>query len=98
VVVMAEFLNQKVPHDQVYIDGLGAMGHPIPDYRKDEAYRTCREDFGMTADKAFGAVQGCAQALERDRPYEAMSQAMKQGIDLTGAYRLMAVLLTYQED
>lgn len=89
---MAEFLNQTVPHDQVYHDGMGAMGHPIPDYRRDAAYRTCREAFGMSSADAMSCVSGTAEQLERDKPYEAMGMAMRY-IDLTGAYRLFAVLL-----
>ena len=90
---MAEFLNQTIPMDVAYADGMGAMGHPIPDYRKDEAYRTCRQEFGMSADKSFSTVQGIAHALEKDNPYEAMKMGMRY-VDLTGTYRLMAVLLS----
>ena len=93
---MAEFLNQTVPQDHVYDEGFGNMGKPIPDFRKDEAYRTCRDDFGMDSAKAMSCVTGCAEALERDRPHEAMSQAMRY-IDLTGTYRLFAVLLVHPE-
>lgn len=96
---MAEFLNQVIPHgDPATTDGFGNMGKPIPDFRKDEAYRTCRQEFGMDASKSMGTVQGCAQSLERDKPYEAMEAAMKYGVDLTGAYRLIAVLLVHQEE
>ena len=96
---MAEFLNQQVPEDSPeVIAGFEAMGKPIPDYRKDAGYQTCRKAFGMDANKSFGTVQGCADALERDEPYKAMEAAMKYGLDLTGAYRLMAVLLTAEEE
>ncbi len=94
----AEFLNQVVPVDPPEsADGFAAMGKPIPDYRRDEAYRTCRREFEMSSSKAMGTVQGMADSLERDKPYQALAAGMKYGVDLTGSYRLMAVLLAYQE-
>ena len=96
---MAEFLNQVVPQDPPEsADGFAAMGKPIPDYRRDEAYRTCREEFEMGSSKAMGTVQGMAEALERDKPYEALGAGMRYGVDLTGSYRLMSVLLVHQEE
>lgn len=94
---MAQFLNQKVPRDGTYDEGMGNIGKPIPFERRDEAYRTCREDFGMSAENSMSCVSSCAAALERDRPHDAMSQAMRY-IDLTGTYRLFAVLLTHQKE
>ena len=95
---MAEFLNQVVPQDPPEsADGFAAMGKPIPDFRRDEAYRTCREEFEMNSSKAMGTVAGMAEMLERDKPYEALGCGMKYGVDLTGSYRLMAVLLVHQE-
>jgi len=94
--VMAEFLNQVVHHDEVYEEGFGNMGKPIPDFRKDEAYRVCREEWKMSSASAMSCVTGCALALERDRPHEAMSQAMRY-IDLTATYRLFAILLTHPD-
>ncbi len=95
---MAEFLNQVVPQDPPEsADGFAAMGKPIPDFRRDEAYRTCRQEFEMNSSKAMGTVAGMAEMLERDKPYEALGCGMKYGVDLTGSYRLMAVLLVHQE-
>ena len=92
---MAEFLNQETPPK---LDGFAAMGKPIPGYRKDLAYQTCRKDFDMDFDKSMGTVQGMANALERDQPYEALGAGMRYGLDLTGSYRLMAVLLVAKEE
>lgn len=72
--------------------GFGAMGHPIPDYRRQAAYEHCR-DIGLDQERSWEVVNGMAEQLERDKPYEAM-QAASGRIDLTGAYRIMAVLLT----
>jgi hypothetical protein len=96
---MAEFLNQVVPTDSPECaDGFAAMGKPIPNHRRDAAYETCRKAFGMDSSKSMGTVQGMAEMLERDKPYEALGCGMKYGVDLTGSYRLMAVLLTAEKE
>lgn len=90
---MAEFLNESSPKpDPVMADGFNEMGKPIPSYRRQAAYETCRS-FGLDADSSWTTVSGMAEQLERDKPYEAMAAGMRK-VDLTGAYRLMAVLLT----
>ena len=95
---MAQFLNQTIPQDPPEVeDGFANIGKPIPSFRQDEAYRTCRKEFGMDANKSFSTVQGIVGALERDRPHEAMSLGMRH-VDLTGVYRLFAVLLTHQQE
>lgn len=91
---MAEFVNKRpdlVP-TKVEEDGFGNMGKPIPTFRKEAGVGCCR-DMGMT-DMAIitACVSAMSAALERDKPYEAMSAA-GQFLDLTGVYRLMAVLL-----
>ncbi len=91
---MAEFLGDHFPSVEVKgTDGFAAMGKPIPLYRQQAAYDACLS-MGMTnRDQIHTLVSSMAQALERDKPYEAM-QAGSRGLDLTGVYRLMAVLLT----
>lgn len=86
--VVAEFLGQKKPPP---LDGFNAMGHPIPNFRKQAGYDCCKQ-MGLNTDEAWGAVNGMSEALARDMPYEAMAAGMRY-IDLTGTYRLMAVLL-----
>jgi len=52
---------------------------------------------GLTDNEdAWRCVGTTAEALERDKPYEAQAAAMVY-LDLTGAYRLMAVLLTAEK-
>lgn len=96
---MAEFLNQKKPKRQTKKgsgDGFDAMGKPVPMYRRTAALAHCR-DMGLTdAEDATACIGGVADKLERDQPYEAMAEGMKY-LDLTGTYRLMAVLLTAQQ-
>ena len=91
---MAEFLNQDRPESMSDdpASGFGAMGKPVPFYRREAGYQTCR-DLGLESEGAFSAVNGMAEALKRDQPYEAMAAGMRY-LDLTGTYRLMAVLLT----
>lgn len=85
---MAEFIGQ----DKEEIDGFNNMGRPIPSDRRQRAYEHAKQ-MGLSSDHALAAVQGVAEQLERDKPYEAMGAGMKY-LDLTGTYRLFAVLLT----
>ena len=93
---MAEFLNQKVEREPAYEDGMANMGKPIPDHRREAAYSHCKA-MGLNSADSMSCVSGTAEQLERDKPYEAMGMAMKF-VDLVGAYRLFAVLLTHQEE
>jgi hypothetical protein len=73
--------------------GFDAMGKPIPAFRKEAAYQQAKEMGVDSADDRMSLVNSVSEHLERDHPYEAQAAAM-QYLDLTGAYRLMAVLLT----
>lgn len=68
------------------------MGKPIPVSRKEVAYELLKE-WDLTPTTATSVIGKMSEMLERDKPYEAMG-ACKDVVDLTGAYRLMAVLLT----
>ena len=70
--------------------GFAAMGKPIPNDRKQRAYDAAKS---IGVKDCWGLVAGMSEHLERDKPYEAMESAKKH-IDLTGAYRIMATLLT----
>jgi hypothetical protein len=90
---MAEFFAQRPKRTEFGKgNGFDAMGKPIPAYRRQAAYDTCRS-IGLDTEAAWSAVNGMAENLERDQPYEAMAAGMKY-IDLTGTYRVMAVILT----
>lgn len=86
---MAEHLNQPVESE---MSPFNNMGKPIPADRKEAAYAQCKE-MGLNSARARECVGGVAESLERDRPYEAQAAGMKH-LDLTGTYRVMAVLLT----
>lgn len=86
---MAEHMNQPVEPE---MSGFNAMGHPVPTYRREAAYEACKE-MGLTQARAVECVNGMAEQLERDKPYEAQAMGMKH-LDLTGTYRAMSVLLS----
>lgn len=92
---MAEFLGQEIPTklNNGQDDGFSAMGRPIPILRKRNAYIHLK-NMGVTdSEYRFRCVAMVAARLEHDDPYGALGEATKF-VDLTGAYRLMAVLLT----
>jgi hypothetical protein len=86
---MAEHIGQHVEPE---LSGFNNMGKPIPTDRRQAAYEHCKE-MGLNAARSWECVNGVAEQLERDKPYEAQAAGMKH-LDLTGTYRLMAVLLT----
>lgn len=95
---MAEFKNQNIEgfiYEAPEGDGFNAMGHPVPFWRKQIAYEHAK-DMGCDETNAFAVVGGMSEQLERDEPYAAMEAGMRH-LDLTGTYRLMAVLLTAQK-
>jgi hypothetical protein len=73
-------------------NAFNAMGKPIPFSRRQAAY-DCAKGMGVESGDCFTMVGAMSEQLERDKPYEAQQTALKY-VDLTGAYRLMAVLLT----
>jgi len=89
---MAQFMNQVKPENH---DGFAAMGKPIPVFRRDAALQHCR-DMGLETADGMAVVSGVAEQLERDEPYKAMEVGLKY-LDLTGTYRLFAVLLTAEQ-
>lgn len=89
---MAEHLNQPKPE---ICSEFQAMGKPIPAFRRQAAYEACK-DMGLDSAQAMHCVNGVVEQLERDQPYEAQAAGMRF-LDLTGTYRLFAVLLATPE-
>jgi len=89
---MAEHLNQPKPEMD---DGFNNMGKPVPLFRKEAALKHAKA-MGLGGGGAWAVDGAVAEQLERDEPYEAQRKAMVY-LDLTGAYRLMAVLLSAPE-
>ena len=83
------------------MDGYEAFGRPVPPERLTEAYRHAK-DMGLGTEDAFTVVGWMADAIERDDPFRALKDSSESfsankrivPLDLTGRYRLMAVLCT----
>lgn len=56
-------------------EGYGAMGHPIPERRKTNAYHWLKSELGFSTEEAQTLVDRVAEQLERDEPYKAMREA-----------------------
>lgn len=85
---MAEFLGQ---HIEPEMSPLSEMGKPIPFAAREAGYEHAKA-MGLSQARAYEVVNTVSEMLARDKPYEAMAQGMKH-LDLTGTYRLFAVLL-----
>jgi len=95
---MAEHLGQKKPPKMKSgpNEGFNAMGKAIPIHRKKTADLHLKDMGIKDAEDRFRCIAMVSARLEHDDPYGAQHDAMKY-LDLTGAYRLMAVLLTGEE-
>jgi hypothetical protein len=79
--------------------GFNAMGKPIPANRLDRADTFVKSVFPEDRELSYTIVTKAKNALERDKPFEllgAISGLDKDlaRLDLTGRYRLAAILLT----
>ncbi len=85
---MAEHLNQiKEPE----LDLFNFMGKPVPPAARQVGFDHCKE-MGLESPRAWECVSQVSEQLERDQPYQAQAAGMLH-LDLTGTYRLFAVLL-----
>ena len=89
---MAEFLEQKAEQE---LSGMNALGHPVPDYRKHNGYMEGKS-MGLSSARSMECVSSMCEAIRRDMPYEAIQAGMKH-LDLTGTYRMLAVLMVSEE-
>lgn len=56
--------------------GFDAMGYPVPNQRRQAAYKAVKEMIpGISTDDAMTLVGRVANAVERDEPYEALRLA-----------------------
>jgi len=67
------------------------MGNPVPYEQRQTAY-----DFlnGIQIESPMTLIDSVSRSIEKDKPYEAM-KTMSGSLDLTGSYRLLAILLTH---
>jgi hypothetical protein len=57
-------------------EGFEAMGHPIPEVRRETAYRAIKEMVpSVTNSEAWSLVERMAHHLEDDEPYKALKEA-----------------------
>ena len=80
--------------------GFDAMGHAVPAFRRSAAERHMK-DMGFIrpgdSELRFSVVSRMADCIERDDSHEALEFALSQGVDATGCYRLLSVLLTAEK-
>lgn len=75
--------------------GFDAYGHHVNYYRRANALRHLRQMAPeMTTGDATLLIDSVSDFIARDMPYEADARANEAGLDMTGAIRLMAVLMT----
>jgi hypothetical protein len=80
--------------------GFNAIGKPIPSDRQQKGYETVKELIpNIDSETAYHIVAKCVNYLQDDQPFrivgavDGLDEDLSK-IDLTGRYRLMAVLLT----
>jgi hypothetical protein len=74
--------------------GFDALGLPVPFFRRSEGISHLR-DMGFTDRERMDQIVGKMSAhIERDDSHAALEVAMQLGVDATGCYRMLAVLLT----
>lgn len=71
-----------------------ALGLPVPFFRRSNGIKHLR-DMGFTDREQMDSIVGkMSAAIERDDSHEALEVAMRLGVDATGCYRMLSVLLT----
>ena len=83
-----------------YPAGFKGFGNPVPSNRTSKAYKTVKEILpGASSELAYSIVSKSAEYIRKDEPFkiigavEGLDEDLKK-IDVTGRYRLLAVLLT----
>ncbi len=94
---MAEFMNKPRRAGRTKKlkgqDGFAAFGKPVLMHRRTAALEHIRDMGIANSEAAWDCIGAMSEAIARDQPYEAMAAGM-EFVDLTGTYRLMAVLCT----
>jgi hypothetical protein len=97
---MAEYKGKKQADmrksNKASASGFDAFGKPVPYYRRDAALSHCRAMGLSDTNKAMATIDRMSEAIRRDEPYQAMEAGMVW-LDLTGTYRLLAVLCTAEK-
>lgn len=56
--------------DELVVEGMAALGHPVPEYRLSAAYKMLR-GWAYDADTALRIIGRAAHYIERDEPFKA---------------------------
>lgn len=72
-------------------DGFNAFGYPVPTERQVAALDTAVEQIGVSDMLADPVIREASRYVELDEPEKALL-VLRNITDLTGAYRLLAVL------
>lgn len=74
-----------------------ALGKKVPNFRKAAADRHMK-DMGFTdAEQRFDVISKMSSRVATDNPHMALEDALSAGVDATGCYRLLSVLLCEPE-
>jgi hypothetical protein len=76
-------------------DGFAALGKPVPFWRQGAGYEHAKA-MGLDSGRAFEIVGIFADKIKRDEPHAALEAGLKY-LDVTGIYRLLAVMLTAEK-
>ena len=76
-------------------DGFAGLGKPVPFWRRHAGYEHARK-MGLDKERAFSVVEGMCNAIARDEPMRALESGYRN-LDVTGCYRLLAVLLSAEK-
>lgn len=77
---------------ETYKSWFGALGNPVPHENRARAAEKAREmGLSLDGDEESEFVGGVAEAIERDRPNEAIAKT-RDKLDLTGTYRFLSYL------
>lgn len=75
-----------------------ALGEPVPYNRRARAVKEARKmGLELEGEEEMKYIGPICEAIERDKPSEAISRARKR-LDLTGSYRLLAYLCVPEEE
>lgn len=78
--------------------GFAAMGHDVPLFRRAEAERHLKSIGFADAEERFDIVNAMSDAIKRDNTHEALEVGYRKRLDVTGCYRILAVLLCASVD
>ena len=92
---MAQFMNAPRAASRLTPlegdDGFAAFGKPVSTERRAEGLKHLRAMGIVNNSDAWECIGQMSTSIERDEPYQAMEIGMRY-VDLTGTYRLLAVL------